>query len=64
MRRAGRLGALGGLLASMYFLIADLGRPERFHHMLRVAKPSSPMSTGTWILAVYGPGQGWRPSQN
>jgi formate-dependent nitrite reductase membrane component NrfD len=42
----------------MYFLVADLGRPERFHHMLRVAKPSSPMSMGTWILSAYGPGAG------
>ena len=33
-------------------------RPERFHHMLRVAKPSSPMSMGTWILSAYGPGAG------
>jgi formate-dependent nitrite reductase membrane component NrfD len=53
--RAGRLGALASILASLYFLVADLGRPERFHHMLRVAKPSSPMSVGTWILSVYGP---------
>ena len=30
----------------------DLGRPERFHHMLRVAKPTSPMSVGTWILTA------------
>jgi formate-dependent nitrite reductase membrane component NrfD len=58
LRRVGRLGALASLLASMYFLVADLGRPERFHHMLRVAKPSSPMSVGTWILAAYGPGVG------
>jgi formate-dependent nitrite reductase membrane component NrfD len=42
----------------LYFLVADLGRPERFHHMLRVAKPSSPMSMGTWILSAYGPGAG------
>ena len=46
------------VLASLYFLIADLGRPERFHHMLRVAKPSSPMSMGTWMLSAYGPGAG------
>ena len=26
--------------------------------MLRVAKPSSPMSVGTWILVAYGPGSG------
>jgi formate-dependent nitrite reductase membrane component NrfD len=58
LRRAGRLGGFGALLASMGLLIADLGRPERFHHMLRVAKPSSPMSVGTWILVAYGPGSG------
>lgn len=58
LRRVSRLGALAGLLASMYFLIGDLGRPERFHHMLRVAKPSSPMSMGTWLLGAYGPGAG------
>jgi formate-dependent nitrite reductase membrane component NrfD len=57
-RRLGRVGALASILASMYFLVADLGRPERFHHMLRVAKPSSPMSVGTWILIAYGPGAG------
>jgi formate-dependent nitrite reductase membrane component NrfD len=32
-------------------LIADLGRPSRFHHMLRVFRPSSPMNVGTWILS-------------
>jgi hypothetical protein len=54
LRRAGRLTSMGALLASTYFLINDLGRPERFHHMLRVAKPTSPMSVGTWILSAYG----------
>jgi formate-dependent nitrite reductase membrane component NrfD len=58
LRRAGRLGSFAALLASMYLLIADLGRPERFHHMLRVARPTSPMSVGTWILTAYGPGCG------
>ncbi|MFL6122310.1 NrfD/PsrC family molybdoenzyme membrane anchor subunit [Actinophytocola sp.] len=58
LRRAGRVGALGALGASMYLLVADLGRPERFLHMLRVAKPTSPMSVGTWILVAYGPGAG------
>ncbi|MDN5383455.1 MULTISPECIES: NrfD/PsrC family molybdoenzyme membrane anchor subunit [Streptomyces] len=56
LRRAGRLGGFAALAASTGLLIADLGRPERFHHMLRVAKPSSPMSVGTWILVAYGPG--------
>lgn len=54
-RRAARLIALGGILASLYALVHDLGRPARFHHMLRVAKPTSPMSVGTWILSLYGP---------
>jgi formate-dependent nitrite reductase membrane component NrfD len=58
LRRASRISALATLVASTYFLVADLGRPERFHHMLRVAKPTSPMSVGTWILAGYGPGVG------
>jgi formate-dependent nitrite reductase membrane component NrfD len=58
LRRGSRLGALVSIVASMYLLVADLGRPERFHHMLRVAKPSSPMSMGTWILSAYGPGAG------
>ena len=31
----------------------DLGDPPRFHHMLRVFKPSSPMSLGTWCLTAY-----------
>lgn len=55
LRRSARLTALGALTASFYALVHDLGRPSRFHHMLRVAKVSSPMSVGTWILAAYGP---------
>ena len=58
LRRAGRISALGALAASTFFLINDLGRPERFHHMLRVAKPTSPMSMGTWILAAFGAAAG------
>ncbi|MBW4718654.1 NrfD/PsrC family molybdoenzyme membrane anchor subunit [Saccharothrix obliqua] len=58
LRRAGRLGALVSLGAGTVFLVADLGRPERFLHMLRVAKPTSPMSVGTWFLVAYGPGVG------
>ena len=29
--------------------------PGRFANMLRVFKPSSPMSVGSWLLAGYGP---------
>jgi hypothetical protein len=58
LRRAGRVTSLGALVASTYFLVNDLGRPARFHHMLRVAKPTSPMSVGTWILSAFGAGAG------
>ncbi|MCW2777101.1 MAG: nrfD [Frankiales bacterium] len=58
LRRTGRVGALVALTLSMVALVHDLGRPERFHHMLRVAKPTSPMSVGTWILTFYGPFMG------
>ncbi|MFJ6197909.1 NrfD/PsrC family molybdoenzyme membrane anchor subunit [Micromonospora sp. NPDC092111] len=58
LRRAGRVTALGAVAASAYFLVNDLGRPARFHHMLRVAKPTSPMSVGTWILSAFGPAAG------
>jgi hypothetical protein len=55
LRRSARLGALGALSFSMVALVHDLGRPERFLNMLRVAKFTSPMSVGTWILTTYGP---------
>jgi hypothetical protein len=58
LRRVGRWTALGGVAASTFFLVHDLGRPTRFHHMLRVAKLTSPMSVGTWILAIFGPAAG------
>ncbi|MBV9919316.1 MAG: polysulfide reductase NrfD [Pseudonocardia sp.] len=58
LRRRARIAAGAALGASMYFLVSDLGKPLRFHHMLRVAKPTSPMSMGTWILSAYSPGIG------
>jgi Polysulfide reductase len=47
------LGAVADLV-SPPLLIADLGRPERFHHMLRVVKVTSPMNIGAWVLLVNG----------
>jgi hypothetical protein len=41
------------LITDLMMLVGDLGDPLRFHHMLRVFKPSSPMSLGTWNLTVY-----------
>jgi len=51
LARRAWLVALGGVAASPPLLVSDLGRPERFHHMLRVFKPTSPMNVGAWILA-------------
>src|SRR5919106_115551 len=45
--------ALVLLLVDLLFLVLDLGDPLRFHHMLRVFKPSAPMSLGTWCLTIY-----------
>jgi len=42
------------MLACPPLLIDDLGMPSRFHHMLRVFKPSSPMNLGAWTLTVHG----------
>jgi hypothetical protein len=45
--------ALVLLILDLVCLVLDLGDPSRFHHMLRVWKPSSPMSLGTWVLTGY-----------
>src|SRR6201996_3471390 len=45
--------ALMLLLIDLGLLVLDLGDPFRFHHMLRVFKPGSPMSVGTWCLTFF-----------
>ena len=45
--------ALVLLLIDLGLLVLDLGDPFRFHHMLRVFKPGSPMSVGTWSLTIF-----------
>jgi formate-dependent nitrite reductase membrane component NrfD len=47
------VGAVADVV-SPALLISDLGRPERFLHMLRVFKVTSPMSVGSWVLVVSG----------
>jgi formate-dependent nitrite reductase membrane component NrfD len=46
--------ALAALIPSPPLLVLDLGRPERFLHMLRIFKPRSPMSMGVWALTIFG----------
>ena len=53
-----KTAALVAIGLSVVALVEDLGRPERFPMMLRVVKPTSPMSVGSWILSAYGPAAG------
>jgi protein NrfD len=52
--RTGRMLALAGTLLGPPFLIADLKTPQRFYNMLRIVRPTSPMSIGSWILSAFG----------
>lgn len=52
-RRALYIGAVADAVSPL-LLISDLGRPERFHHMMRVVKITSPMNLGAWVLLVNG----------
>ena len=51
------IGAAADVVSPL-LLIKDLGRPERFLNMLRVFKPTSPMSVGSWILVASGSASG------
>jgi len=54
LARNARMAAATGAMVSPLLLISDLGRPERFANMLRVFRPTSPMSVGSWTLALFG----------
>ena len=51
-RDARWIAAAGGPISAA-LLTADLGRPERFINMMRVFKPQSAMSVGSWTLAAF-----------
>jgi formate-dependent nitrite reductase membrane component NrfD len=53
LSRAGYTISFLAIIPCPPLLIADLGVPSKFHHMLRVFKPSSPMNLGAWSLAAY-----------
>lgn len=53
LQRVSRITAASGAALGTVALIHDLGRPERFLNMLRVFKPTSPLSVGSWILAPF-----------
>jgi formate-dependent nitrite reductase membrane component NrfD len=58
LARVSKSGAAAAAGLSLVALVHDLGRPKRFLNMLRVFKPTSPMSVGSWILAAYVPAAG------
>jgi len=51
-RDAKWIAAAGGPISAA-LLTTDLGRPERFVNMLRVFKPQSAMSVGSWTLTAF-----------
>jgi formate-dependent nitrite reductase membrane component NrfD len=54
-REIAKLGyaiSTAAMAGSAPLLISHLGRPERFHHMLRVFKPTSPMNAGVWGMTA------------
>ena len=53
-----KVSSLAAVSLSAAALVHDLGRPARFGNMLRVCKPTSPMSMGSWLLSGYGPAAG------
>lgn len=52
VRRGRYLSLLAPLLGAP-LLIYDLRTPQRFYNMLRIFRPTSPMSIGTWILMAF-----------
>jgi formate-dependent nitrite reductase membrane component NrfD len=52
VRRGRYLSLLAPVFGSVG-LILDLHMPRRFYNMLRVFKPTSPMSIGSWILVTF-----------
>jgi formate-dependent nitrite reductase membrane component NrfD len=58
LAKASKIGAFGSIALGLVGLVHDLGKPSRFLNMLRVFKPTSPMSVGSWALAGYAPATG------
>ena len=52
--RWGRYLALLGAVTSPFLLIKDLHTPSRWYNMLRIFRPTSPMSIGSWTLLGFG----------
>jgi formate-dependent nitrite reductase membrane component NrfD len=51
---AGRMIALAGAVLGSILLILDLHTRQRFYNMLRIFRPTSAMSIGTYVLMNFG----------
>lgn len=56
--RNGRYIAAAGSAIGGVLLIADLHTPRRWYNMLRIYRPTSPMSLGTYVLSSFGMSSG------
>jgi len=54
LARTAHYVAVAAMAPCAPLLIHDLGKRSRFHHMLRIFKPSSPMNLGAWALTAHG----------
>ena len=52
--RNGRYLALASAAIGAPLLIIDLHTPQRFYNMLRIFRPTSPMSIGSYVLVGFG----------
>ncbi len=52
--RQGRVMAAFLPVVGTGLLVADLHTPQRFHHMLRIFRATSPMSIGSYVLSGFG----------
>lgn len=50
----GRILAFAGAVAGGILLIVELHTPQRFYNMLRIFRPTSPMSIGSYVLTSFG----------
>ena len=54
MVRRGRYLSMLGATLGPALLILDLATPQRFYNMLRIFRPTSPMSVGSYLLTTFG----------
>lgn len=52
IRKSRWIGVIGATVSAV-LLIYDLGKPLLFLNMLRVFRPTSPMSVGSWVLVSF-----------